>query len=100
MAVDVSVTVTLIGDVGLLAASGDNLNVNLTFWLLKDASDLDDRESPDQNVFPVTLRSMFHCLREQKTPHMGKTSLLRSFDLPSQNLQKFAENRFWFALNR
>ena len=39
---DLDMSVTVIGDIGLLQATGSDVNVNMTFWLLEST---DDREN-------------------------------------------------------
>ena len=38
---DLDMSVTLIGDIGLLQATGSDVNVNMTFWLLESIDDLE-----------------------------------------------------------
>ena len=42
MTMGLDMSVTLIGDVGFLQATGSDVNINMTFWLLEDVEDLDD----------------------------------------------------------
>ena len=39
---DLDMSVTLIGDIGLLPATGSDVNVNMTFWLLEYIDDLEN----------------------------------------------------------
>ena len=39
---DLDMSVTLIGDIGLLQATGSDVNVNMTFWLLESTDDLEN----------------------------------------------------------
>ena len=42
VALGLDMSVTLIGDVGILEATDRDLNVNMTFWLLENTDDLED----------------------------------------------------------
>ena len=39
---DLDMSVTVIGDIGLLQATGSDVNVNMTFWLLESTDDLEN----------------------------------------------------------
>ena len=49
---DLDMSVTVIGDIGLLQATGSDVNVNMTFWLLESTDDLENsRVSNNSEIY-------------------------------------------------